>query len=475
MRTKYSIFTLTLSLIALLVFTNFGLGIVEPPTPTKKAVSLKTSLDNIYYFPDKKEVYLLIDLEGGEVVQTQKRPKLNLSLVLDKSGSMSGEKLAYAKEASKFLVENLDKGDMVSVITYSNDVKILSEAKKYWDKETILNEISYVEAGGGTFLSGGMLEGYEQVKTNYDPNRINRVLLLSDGLANQGVRDRIALRQIAKNKNNTDNITISTFGIGADFNELIMTDLAEQGSGNYYFIEKSNQIQDIFNRELNNINSVVAQNSKIQVKFPTQYLQIAQVHGFPYQVKNQEIVIDLKNINAKQKKPILIKFNITKEIQEEVSFQTRLTYDTQKRKNISIFSENILKIADIMTSNDVSEQIKDSFNPDVLDAIALFEGNQSFEEAMSEVDKGNVAEAEKILKEAEKELEQKMMEISPSKSPSAELKKQQESIKKYKKAIKTYNTLPAQKQKIFQKTNRNSNYEIRNNINTIPIKKKKDK
>lgn len=130
-----------------------------------------------------------------------------------------------------------------------------------------------------------MLEGYKQVKANYDPKRINRVLLLSDGLAGSGITDRTALRQIVKDKNNTDNITISSFGIGADFNDLMMTDLAEYGSGNYYFIENSHQIQDIFSRELNNISSVVAQNTKIRVQFPQQYLEVAQVYGFPYQIK----------------------------------------------------------------------------------------------------------------------------------------------------------------------------------------------
>lgn len=132
---------------------------------------------------------------------------------------------------------------------------------------------------------------------------------------------------------------------------------------------------------------------------------------------------------------------------------------------MSISSENKLKIAEILTTNDMSDQIKDSFNPEVLEAIALFEGNQSFEEAMSEVDKGNIKEAEEILKVAERELEQKMIEISPSKSPSVELKRQQESIQKYKKSIKNYQSLPAKKKKLLQKTNRNSNYEIRNNIN----------
>ena len=102
---------------------------------------------------------------------------------------------------------------------------------------------------------------------------VNRALLLSDGLANQGITDEEKLQQIVQKKFREQGIGLSTFGVGSDFNELLMTNLSEYGGANYYFIDSPEKIPEIFAKELEGLLSVVAQSTKLSVKFQSNNLK----------------------------------------------------------------------------------------------------------------------------------------------------------------------------------------------------------
>ncbi len=232
--------------------------------PLKNEIlSLKVSSDNLYFTPDRKELYLYINIKAEKAREKKERTPLNLSLVLDRSGSMQGDKIKYACEACKFVADNLEPNDILSLVIYDDQVNVLSASAPVKDKLKLKQLINSITDRGSTNLSGGMLEGYNQVHTTHDKKRVNRVLLLSDGLANQGITDPKILQQMAREKNQTEGMTLSTFGVGEDFNELLMTGLAEYGSGNYYFIDSPDKIPTIFAKELQGLLSVVAQNTNI--------------------------------------------------------------------------------------------------------------------------------------------------------------------------------------------------------------------
>lgn len=424
----------------------------KPKKLNKDIIKLETSLDNNFYFANKKEVYLLVNLQAGKIENKVQRPALNLSLVLDKSGSMEGDKLKYAKKACKFLVENLEKDDIVSLVTYDDVVKTLSSSKKIDNKSVLKEKIEFIKSGGSTNLSGGMLEGYSQVKSTYDKKRVNRVLLLSDGLANRGITDRNELQKIAQQKNREEGITLSTFGVGADFNEILMTNLAEYGSGNYYFIESADKIPEIFAQELKGLLSVVAQNSKVSIEFPNQNLQVNKVYGFPYKVNQNKIEIDFKDIFSEELKSVLIKFDVTQPITSNVKFKTSLSYDdAQTYKRVELRTENILK------ANKKLETFQKGFNQEVLQLIALYEANESLEKAMLEVDRGEFDKAKKTLKTAKAKMNDKI-KVLPK---SQELDKQMNVLKSYENDIEDFKNRSYEEQKMIQKSNRNSNYKLR--------------
>ena len=191
-------------------------------------------------------------------------------------------KLENVKKAANFIIDNLTKDDYLSIVVYDDEMSVLRKAAKVHHAAAIKQKVQNISSGGSTNLSGGMLEGYEQVKSVFGENYVNRVLLLSDGLANEGITDIEKLKKIVSEKNTKDNISIYTFGVGLDYNENLMTPLAELGNGNYYFIEKADAIADIFKQELEGLFSVVAQKVRFVMEFPDDKLKVAKVVGATY-------------------------------------------------------------------------------------------------------------------------------------------------------------------------------------------------
>ncbi|MBC8109499.1 MAG: VWA domain-containing protein, partial [Verrucomicrobia bacterium] len=372
----------------------------------ENTISLKVSADNLYVSKDRKEIYLFIDLKAKKATLQKERTPLNLSLVLDRSGSMSGDKIKYARQACKFVVENLEPDDNLSVVIYDDQVEILSASAPVKDKNALKRLIDGVTDRGSTNLSGGMLEGYNQTKKTYNTKHINRVLLLSDGLANAGITDEKVLQQIARQKNTEEHTTLSAFGIGADFNEVLMTNLAEYGSGNYYFIDSPDKIPSIFAKELQGLLSVVAQNASLKVKFPSKTLAVSKIFGYPGQVKNDEIVFDIKDVFSEEQKSVLIKFSVKEPFAEESAFETTLTYDDASTfKRILTTEKTHLKVTADKNLFD------NSFNKEVLQQIILFENNERLETAMGEVDHGNYDKAKTLIIEIKTEMTVQMKRL----------------------------------------------------------------
>jgi Ca-activated chloride channel homolog len=422
------------------------------PMNEENALQWKVALDNQYFVKDRKELYLYIDLKAKKAVKTTERTPLNLSLVLDRSGSMDGDKIKYAREACKFVVDNLEPTDNLSIVIYDDQADVLSASAPVKDKATLKKLIDNVHERGSTNLSGGMLEGFAQVKKTHQKNYVNRVLLLSDGLANQGVTDEKILQQLVRQKNIEGNMTLSTFGVGADFNELLMTNLAEFGSGNYYFIDSPDKIPSIFAQELRGLLSVVAQNTQLRIKFPARNLSVSNMFGYQGQVKDDELVFDLKDVFSEEQKAVLIKFSVKEPVIEEAVFESTLTYDDAATfQRVDATRKNKL----VVTSD--KALFDRSFDKDVLQNIVLFENNNRLENAMADVDHGDYNKAKKTILVIKSEMEIQM-QILPE---SPDLKRQYETVLNYEKQVENAKDMSVEELKYSQKMSRSSNYMIR--------------
>ena len=178
------------------------------------------------------------------------RPPINLGLVLDHSGSMSGgKKMTHAREAAVFAVEQLQPTDRVSVTIFDDTVKTIVPNTPATDRAGVIQLLRGVRPGGSTALHAGWAEGGEQVFRHRIDEGMNRVVLLSDGLANVGLTDPNAIAAEVKALSRKQ-VGTTTMGVGSDYNEDLMEAMAGAGDGNYYYIEDPRQLPDIFQTEM---------------------------------------------------------------------------------------------------------------------------------------------------------------------------------------------------------------------------------
>lgn len=175
--------------------------------------------------------------------RADRRP-LSLSMVIDRSGSMSGAPLKHATEAAGLLVRQLAPTDTLSVVVYDNHVTTIVDAQPCDDPGAIIKKIQAIKPGGATNLHGGWERGCELAKKS-ERDAVRRVLLLTDGQANVGVTDPKKL--IAESREQAgDGVITTTLGFGRDFQEDLLIGMAEAGRGNFYYIETPEDATQVF-------------------------------------------------------------------------------------------------------------------------------------------------------------------------------------------------------------------------------------
>lgn len=412
-------------------------------------------LENTYWFKDhvKKELFAYVSLKGGKAPEKQERVPLNISLVVDRSGSMSGDKLNYVKKAVDFVIDNLMPEDMLSIIQYDDEIDVVAKSAKVTDKKKLHEKVKKIQARNMTNLSGGMMEGYSQVKSTQKDGYVNRVLLLSDGLANAGITDPQQLQKIAQKKFREERIALSTFGVGADFNEVLMTNLSEYGGANYYFIDMPDKIPQIFAQELEGLLSVVAQNTSLQFSFPSAYLKCTQVYGYPANIEADKVNISFNDVFAEEEKAVLIKFELTRTLDEPLPMNATLQYDDVVEKFDRVSESIDLKISPTTDEN----LYKSGMNVKVQAQTALFTANELFEQAMQAADQRNFDKAKQIIEQAKASLDA-YFKLMP---PNEELKKQYETIVNYSKQLDEMENMSNMDYMMAQKVSRSASYKAR--------------
>jgi len=337
-------------------------------------------------------------------------------------------------------------------VIYDDAIETLVSPGKLQDKNSVKNKINGISSRGSTNLCGGMMEGYEQVKKTYKSGYVNRVLLLTDGLANQGIVDPERIMQIARNMNLEHGITISTFGVGADFNENLLTGIAEYGSGNYYFIGSPDEIPRIFERELKGLLAVVAQNMKLTITLE-QTVTVRQVFGYKYEQSGNTITIAFRDVYSEETKAVLLKVVVPGNAQATVALTATLEYDDAT----DAFKHKVLETTSIVTATTDRAMQEKFYSERVVQQVTLFESNDMLESAMKAVDDGKYEEAREYVSRNDSYLKKQFESITPTE----ELLKQDSVNTKYKEKIVDVESMNEYDKKMMQKGEKSSNYEIR--------------
>lgn len=225
---------------------------------------------------------LLVRISGPDTPPVaRKRTALNLALVLDRSSSMRGRPLTEAVRCARHVVERLHPDDRLALVIYDNRVQTLVPSTQIGvqdethgnalhspvnGKTRFFNALDSIKVGGNTDLHGGWLEGAQQIAPHTKGDVVSRVLLLSDGNANAGLTDDAAITaQCAELA--AAGVTTSTYGLGHQFNENLMTAMATSGQGNAYYGETAEDLLEPFQREFDLLDNLFAKKLRLTVKY----------------------------------------------------------------------------------------------------------------------------------------------------------------------------------------------------------------
>src|SRR5580700_8746447 len=210
-------------------------------------------------------LYVLLEAvaRGAGGVGSGSRLPLNVGVVIDRSGSMYDERrLEFVTEAVKFLADNLTPDDKISIVVFADEAKVIITPEASRDKSAVnkaIDNIDLLDIGGGTKMALGMKAAIDEVKKNLSSDRLNRVLVLTDG---QTYEETACLELAEKNR---DQISFSTMGVGVEFNEKLLQRIAQDSNGKYHFIGDPAEIPQIFEDELEGLRSVSVRNGRIEV------------------------------------------------------------------------------------------------------------------------------------------------------------------------------------------------------------------
>jgi Ca-activated chloride channel family protein len=210
---------------------------------------------------------LRIGIQGHSVSEVE-RPPASLTFVIDVSGSMSQEnRLELVKQSLQMLVDRLRSDDRVAIVVYGTDARIVLEPTTGFDKRSILNAIFALSPEGSTNAEAGLRLGYEMANATYLPGGINRVILVSDGVANVGLTNPDALSQRIRGYADSG-ITLTTIGVGmGNYNDTLMEQLADKGEGYYAYVDTPAEARKLFVEELTSTLQTIAIDAKVQVDF----------------------------------------------------------------------------------------------------------------------------------------------------------------------------------------------------------------
>ena len=280
----------------------------NPAVDFGDVIRVRGHLSNGYFAASAPgQLAALFDLQAAQT-PAGPRPDMAVALVIDRSGSMAGEKIRQARRAAKMLVSRLGPEDQIAIVTYSSDYAVdLPLMPVDGQRNRINRVIDEILDGGGTNLSGGMQAGLRTLR-RADARVARRLILLSDGNANQGLTDPTAIAEIAADARRAG-VTISTLGVGVDFNEDLMTLVAQSAGGGYYYARNGAAIADAFATELNGLQALAARQVELSLELP-KGVSVAEVFGYRTEVRGGRTVIPVGDMASGEKRRVMLTLKV---------------------------------------------------------------------------------------------------------------------------------------------------------------------
>lgn len=340
--------------------------------------------------------YIWLTLRLPNPPRRTDRLPLNLSLIIDRSGSMSGDKLEYVKEAAIHALRLLAEADRASVIIYDDAVELLAPSRAITGdaRDDMIRHIRQVRTGGMTNLSGGWFTGCDQIADFMTKDYLNRALLLTDGLANVGMTDHEQLVMQAKELRRRG-ISTTTFGVGHDFNQFLLQGIADDGGGHFYFIDKPNQIPNYFQGELGELLTTVARELTLDLSLPPG-VEVEVLNDTLHERLGQTVRLYWGDAYAGEIRHLGLKLKIpTRALGQDFPLTFTLRYeDSQQRQAMQV--EGSIQFTVVTAATSEGQAV----NEDVLREAGRLEAERAKMEALQHEQQGDVVGAQAALHRA---------------------------------------------------------------------------
>ena len=280
------------------------------------------------------------------------------------------------------------------MIVYDNEARVLVPATKVTDKYAIQERIRSLGAGGGTALYAGVVQGASELREFLDPNRVNRVILLSDGQANEGPSSPSELGDLGRALIR-EGVSVTTIGLGLGYNEDLMTQLAMRSDGNHSFVEDVENLAMIFNQEFGDVLSVIAQDVSVTIDCGDG-IRPVRVLGRPAEIDGQQVTVQLNQLYSEQEKYVMLEVMAEPSIAgDEVEIaEVSMSYANMITHELDELSATIS--AEITDSEEV---VQENIAEAPMVAAVQQQGILNEEKAISLRDQGKIEEAEEVLKD----------------------------------------------------------------------------
>jgi Ca-activated chloride channel family protein len=283
-------------------------SITEPASPGSVSVKAEVDRSAVLLGGDGVlHVQVTLDTHG---LGASGRVPTDFVVVFDRSGSMSGDKIEYGKQALRQLIGRLDDDDRFALVAYDSNVEVrvpLQQTAKgmraHW-----LEVVDRLDTAGGTNISAGLDSGLDQLSRATEASRASRVLLLSDGLANQGATSIPELLARAERIVRNDSV-LTTVGIGSDFDERVMTSLAKGGAGAFYYLAKLETLTPLLDAELRTATQTYARGAELSIRLPPSVSLLSATGGTAVQ-NGEQVRVPVGNLYGEQKRELWLTLKV---------------------------------------------------------------------------------------------------------------------------------------------------------------------
>ena len=344
-------------------------------------------------------VYLLIEAKPTNGQFGHSQAQLNLGLVMDRSASMKGAKIDNVKQSIFNIIDRMHEDDYLSLVAFNEEAEVIISSQPVLDKNNLKDLVDQLTHSGGTAISSGIKEGLNEIRTNLSDNKINRMILLTDGQTYGDEDDCFQLASEAA----AEGILITALGVGDEWHEEVLDTIANNNNGKSDYIASPDDIIPIFGSEMKTLQNIITQNNVLRLRFTpgAQPRKICRV--IPYisemdydSFTEQEIAVNIGELDKTEGQTLLAEIILSPKQSGRFRIsQAELSYDIPSE---NLFEEKVRQ--DITAEFSSDESTCKKVNPKVMNIVETVSAYDLQTRALNQAANGDVTGATQKLRAA---------------------------------------------------------------------------